>query len=111
MLCLAYDQKKRRGWGSPFPSGSGCLVISCSFYFSPMKAEQLLTASEVGDNMGTETKRLAGLVFVCFVFVTTVLSVVLLVCFQLFFYEGELLTESQSSKFLPVNLTGKRFLP
>lgn len=76
-----------------------------------MKAEQLLTASEVGDNMGTETKRLAGLVFVCFVFVTTVLSVVLLVCFQLFFYEGELLTESQSSEFLPVNLTGKRFLP
>lgn len=49
--------------------------------------------------------------FVCFVFVTTVLSVVLFVCFQLFFYEGELLTESQSSEFLPVNLTGKRFLP
>lgn len=50
---------------SPFPSGSGCLVVSCSFYFSPMKAEQLLTASEVGDNMGTETKRLARLGFFC----------------------------------------------
>lgn len=64
--CYAWHMtKKRRGWGSPFPSGSGCLVVSCSFYFSPMKAEQLLTASEVGDNMGTETKRLARLGFFC----------------------------------------------
>lgn len=89
-----------------------------------MKAERLLTASEAGDKMGTETKKIVGLIFfvllwlffVClFCYCCAVCSFacfqfLLCVRFVLFFKWGGVVNLKAVSQASSVNLTGKRFL-